>query len=146
MLQGGQVRYTILIFRQNQNCPFLKIDRLADTFYLDKKVSNKCKMLWGKSFENFFDTQKKNCFRTLFWKKHFKKFGKFFKGENIFKIKKKCFFQKSVLKKKLIWVSKNVSKLFSHIILYFFENFWAKKKCPINCLFSKTDSFNFSLK
>ena len=42
-------------------------------------------MLWGKSFENFFDTQKK--------------FGKFFMGEKFFKIFFYFFFKKSVLKK-----------------------------------------------
>ena len=35
-------------------------------FFFDQKFFKKCKMLWGKSFGIFFDTQKKFFFRTLF--------------------------------------------------------------------------------
>ena len=46
--------------------------------FLDQKCLKKCKMLWGKSFGNFFDTQKKFFFRTLFLKKNSKQIWKMF--------------------------------------------------------------------
>ena len=92
---GGKVREVILISRQNQNCPFLKTDSLADTFFWTKNLKKNVKY-YGEKVLEIFLTLKKNFFSGHFFlKKSKKNFGKFFKGEKFFKIFF-TFFQKKV--------------------------------------------------
>ena len=69
-------------------------------------------MLWGKSFGNFFDTQKKIFSGHFFGKKLKKNLENFFKGEKIFKIKK-TFFSKKCPKKIFFLSVKKIVKTFS---------------------------------
>jgi hypothetical protein len=55
---GGKVREVILISGQNQNCPFLKTDSLADTFFWTKKVFKNVKCYGEKVLEIFFALKK----------------------------------------------------------------------------------------
>ena len=74
---GGEVREVILISRQNQNCPFLKTDSLADTFFWTKNFKKIQNVMWKKFWKCFWHS--KNCFfRTLFFKKNSKKILKNF--------------------------------------------------------------------
>ena len=50
-------------FKENQKLSVFYNGQFGGHFFLDKNVFNKCKMLCGKNFENFFDTQKKFFFR-----------------------------------------------------------------------------------
>jgi hypothetical protein len=70
-------------------------------------------MLCGKSFEKFFDTQKKFFFRTLFWKNNSKKFGKFFKDGKFFKFVFEFFFPKKCPEKKMFLSVKKIFKICS---------------------------------
>ena len=66
----GEVREVILISRQNQNCPFLKTDSLADTFFRNKKVQKNVKCYEEKVLEIFLTLTKKMFFSGhFFWKK-----------------------------------------------------------------------------
>ena len=56
---GGGVREVILISGQNQNCPFLKTDSLADTFFWTKNVQKNVKYYGEKVLENFLTLKKK---------------------------------------------------------------------------------------
>ena len=94
--------------------------QFSEPFFYYQKFSKKCKMLCRKSFGIFFDIQKK-----LFLN----------------------FFSKKVSWKKFFLSVKKLFKTFPPQHFAFFLNFSAqKKKCPLNCPFSKTDSFGFSLK
>ena len=74
-------------FREKPKLSVFENGQFSEHFFLDQKFKTKCKMLWGKSFGNFFDTQKIFFQDTFFEKKvkkHFeklyalKKFSKFF--------------------------------------------------------------------
>ena len=59
-------------FRKNQNCPFLKTDSLADTFFWTKKFQKNVKCYKEKVLEIFL-TLKKVFFQDTFFEKKFKK-------------------------------------------------------------------------
>ena len=52
-------------FRAKPKLPVFENEQFSGHFFLDQKFKKKCKMLWGKRFGNFFDTQK------LFFSGHF---------------------------------------------------------------------------
>ena len=91
-------------------------------FFLDKTFSKKCKMLWGKSFGNFFDTQK-NFFSGHFFKKNFKK-----NFEKLFALKKFSKFFLNCFSKKVSWKNVFFGNIFSKNFFQNFQNFSAHKK------------------
>ena len=84
----------MLMSGKNQNCPFLKTDSLAYTFFWTKNFQTKCKMLWQKSFENVFDTQKNFFLDTFLEKKLKKNLENFLRAKIFSKLKKNVFSQK----------------------------------------------------
>ena len=64
--EEGKVREVILISGQNQNCPFLKTDSLADTFFWTKNVKKNVKC-YGEKVLEIFLTLKKNFFSGHFF-------------------------------------------------------------------------------
>jgi hypothetical protein len=62
---GGEVPQINPYFRAKPNCPFLKTDSLADTFFWTKHFFKKYEMLWG------IDTQKMFFFSGPFFEKKF---------------------------------------------------------------------------
>ena len=66
---GGGSPLSNPYFRAKPKLSVFENGQFSGHFFFHQKFSQKCKMLWGKSFGNFFDTQKKIFFRTLFLKK-----------------------------------------------------------------------------
>ena len=64
--RGGESPVSNPYFKAKPKLSVFENGQFSGHFFLDPKFSNKCKMLWGKSFRNFFDTQKRFFFRTLF--------------------------------------------------------------------------------
>ena len=78
MHRGGSPRSNPY-FRAKIKLSVFENGQFSGHFFLDQKFSKKCKMLCGKSFENFFDTQKKLFFQDTFLEKNI-----FFNFKNFF--------------------------------------------------------------
>ena len=121
-----EVRWVILISGQNQNCPFLKTDSLADTFFWTKIFLNNVKC-YGEKVLEIFLTLKKFFFQDTFFEKKVKK-----NFEKLFALKKFSkfflnFFSKKASWKKICECQKHFQN-FSPIILYICFKFFGKKK------------------
>ena len=78
MYRGGESPRSNPYFKAKPKLSVFENGQFSGHFFLDQKFKKQCKMLWGKSFGIFFDTQKKIFFRTLFFKKNSKKIWKIF--------------------------------------------------------------------
>ena len=67
---GGGSPRVILISGKNQNCPFLKTDSLADTFFWAKKFQTNAKC-YGEKVLKIFLTLKKSFVQDTFLEKKF---------------------------------------------------------------------------
>ena len=110
---GGSPRSN-LYFSAKPKLSVFENGQFSGHFFLDQKFKKKCKMLWGKSFGNFFDTQKHFFLKGhFFWKKSKKKFWTTFRPVKKFS---KCFlnfFWKKVSWKNFFLSVKKNSKTFS---------------------------------
>ena len=100
-------------FRAKPKLPVFENGQFSGHFFLDQKFSKKCKMLWGKSFGNFFDTQKNVFFQEIFFEKKVKKILKNFSPLKNFPNFFWIFFEKKCPEKKFFLSVKKISKTFS---------------------------------
>ena len=81
----------------------------------------------GKKFWNFFDSQKKIFFTTLFFKKNSKKIGNFFKAKTLSKFFF-TFFQKKCPEKNVFFECQKNFQNFFLITFYIFLKIFGPKK------------------
>ena len=117
---GGESPRSNHYFKAKPKLSVFENGQFSGHFFLDQKFKKKCQMLWGKKFWNFFWHSKKFFFKTLFFKKQFKKNLENFLRAKSFSKLFFTFFQKKCPEKKFFLSVKKISKLFPHNILHFF--------------------------
>ena len=126
-LGGGEVREVILISGQNQNCPFLKTDSLADTFFWTKNFLKNVKCYGEKVLEIFLTLKKHFFLGHFFWKKVKKNFEKLFALKKFSKFFLNFFSKKVSWKKNFFECQKNFQNFFPITFYIFFKIFGPKK-------------------